>query len=198
MKLLQLIGQFLFNIGVSVDQLGNTLAGGNPDNTISARIGHMTSHKSPRTYLWPYWYFLKWVVDITFYPIDYKWHCHIAYHRNASHEYPTKWGMLGLFLAGIIVFISCIFFFFVFWIFVAPFRLIPRFKFKDKRLRYMKEGTDVVIRKLAGIKQELIESKLSDTELKSKGDIIVNMAEEVRSLMYEDTHTSERISTSID
>jgi hypothetical protein len=33
------LSQYLFNILVSIDQFGNTLAGGAPDETISSRLG---------------------------------------------------------------------------------------------------------------------------------------------------------------
>ncbi|GAB5466965.1 MAG: hypothetical protein Kapaf2KO_24010 [Candidatus Kapaibacteriales bacterium] len=32
--------RYLKNLLISFDQLGNTIAGGNPDNTISSRLGH--------------------------------------------------------------------------------------------------------------------------------------------------------------
>lgn len=34
-----LVGKWLLNLGVSLDQLVNTVFGGNPDETISSRIG---------------------------------------------------------------------------------------------------------------------------------------------------------------
>lgn len=34
-----MIGRYLLNILISIDQLANTLAGGDPDETISSRIG---------------------------------------------------------------------------------------------------------------------------------------------------------------
>jgi len=36
-----MIGKWLLNILISIDQLGNTIIGGDPDETISSRIGKM-------------------------------------------------------------------------------------------------------------------------------------------------------------
>ncbi len=54
---------------VGLDQLGNALAGGHPDATISARIG--------RFYIMGgrYWRAMRWIVDTTFAPIDGPNHC---------------------------------------------------------------------------------------------------------------------------
>jgi len=37
-----MIGKYLLNILISIDQLGNTFAGGDPDETISSRLGKET------------------------------------------------------------------------------------------------------------------------------------------------------------
>ncbi len=36
-----MIGKYLLNILISIDQLGNTFAGGDPDETISSRLGKL-------------------------------------------------------------------------------------------------------------------------------------------------------------
>jgi len=38
-KFLKILGKYLLNILISIDQLINTLAGGDPDETISSRLG---------------------------------------------------------------------------------------------------------------------------------------------------------------
>ena len=40
---------YLVNFFVSIDQFGNVLAGGNPDNTISSRVGYYTEKYYDRT-----------------------------------------------------------------------------------------------------------------------------------------------------
>lgn len=37
---------YLSNFFVSIDQLGNVIAGGNPDNTISSRVGFYNQHNT--------------------------------------------------------------------------------------------------------------------------------------------------------
>lgn len=37
----RLVGRYSLRVLISIDQFGNTLAGGNPDETISSRIGKM-------------------------------------------------------------------------------------------------------------------------------------------------------------
>lgn len=36
-----MIGKWLLNILISIDQLGNTIVGGDPDETISSRLGKL-------------------------------------------------------------------------------------------------------------------------------------------------------------
>lgn len=39
------LGKYLFNIAVSLDQFANTLLGGDPDETMSSRMGkHLANH----------------------------------------------------------------------------------------------------------------------------------------------------------
>ncbi|WP_237058059.1 hypothetical protein [Microbulbifer sediminum] len=65
---------------VAIDQLGNAIAGGNPDATISARVGYFAGHHEQP--LWPYWRLLERVIDFTFLPIDGPRHCHFAYLKD--------------------------------------------------------------------------------------------------------------------
>ncbi len=38
-KVLRVVGKYIFNILVAIDQLGNALLAGDPDETISSRVG---------------------------------------------------------------------------------------------------------------------------------------------------------------
>lgn len=60
--------EYLFSVLVAVDQLSNALTGGNPDMTISARIGQF-SHNSL------YWRKLEKLVDWAFLPVEGPNHC---------------------------------------------------------------------------------------------------------------------------
>lgn len=60
--------EYVFSVLVAVDQLANALTGGNPDMTISARIGQF-SHNSI------YWRKLEKLVDWAFLPVEGPNHC---------------------------------------------------------------------------------------------------------------------------
>ena len=73
-RLMSAVGKWLWNVLVAIDQLGNSIAGGNPDITISARVGYF-ANKSPNRQFIYYWKFLELVIDFTFYPLDGPKHC---------------------------------------------------------------------------------------------------------------------------
>lgn len=76
------------NLMVALDQLGNALAGGNPDSTISARIGYFSEiAESVDPILAPFWKLLRAAVDFTFYPIDGPGHCVKAYHNDSGERF---------------------------------------------------------------------------------------------------------------
>lgn len=60
------VGRYFLNIALGLDQLGNTLWGGSPDETISSRLGRIEKHYGGRDKI-P-WYrcgarFLNWALD---------------------------------------------------------------------------------------------------------------------------------------
>jgi len=96
---------YLGRILVAIDQLGNAIAGGNPDCTISGRTGYYANHASYVT-RW-YWMFMQFVINTTFYPLDGPDHCHYAYHNDESEEYIAPKGFL-MFILSFITIGSCI------------------------------------------------------------------------------------------
>jgi hypothetical protein len=58
---------WVYNLLVSLDQLANTLIGGNPDVTISGKVGLKSSKDSK-------WVWLEQLIDFTFEPIETN-HC---------------------------------------------------------------------------------------------------------------------------
>lgn len=95
------------NLFVSVDQLGNALAGGNPDNTISARIGYYNHYsKNPTKTKW-YWKGFQTIVDFTFRPVDGKGHCHEAFHNDAGEKFGAKTRNGGVAFLAIFIIASC-------------------------------------------------------------------------------------------
>jgi hypothetical protein len=64
---------------VAIDQLGNAIAGGNPDATISARVGYF-SQLAERAK--GYWKGLEKIIDFSFYPVDGPRHCYQAWQAD--------------------------------------------------------------------------------------------------------------------
>lgn len=91
------------NFFVSIDQLGNAIAGGNPDNTISSRIGHY-NHQKDTTW---YWSIFEKIVDFTFYPIDGPNHCHEAFHNDAGEEFDNGTKNWAIALLAVLIIGSC-------------------------------------------------------------------------------------------
>jgi len=94
---------------ISIDQLGNAIAGGNPDSTISARVGYFanndTCSKEERRYRY-YWKYLERVINVTFYLIDGPGHCLQAYQNDKDEKF-KKGSDLMRFLLSIIINFAC-------------------------------------------------------------------------------------------
>ena len=94
------------NVLISIDQLGNTICGGDPDSTISARVGYyaLTSRSATKYY----WLVLQWIIDTTFWPVDGKGHCLQAFESDPEEAfYDNKGDFFRVLLSSIIV-ITCI------------------------------------------------------------------------------------------
>lgn len=89
---------WLKGVLVAIDQLGNAIAGGNPDATISARTGYFARVKE--TPFRPWWQLMARIIDFTFHPIDGPDHCYNAYLRDKDEEHregsDLMRGMLGI------------------------------------------------------------------------------------------------------
>jgi len=100
--------RILSNFFVSIDQLGNVLAGGNPDNTISSRIGFYTEEfykgkKTPAK-----WSIFKKLINFAFYPIDGENHCKEAYFNDAGEDFDEETSDIAVAVLAILIFPSCI------------------------------------------------------------------------------------------
>lgn len=76
---------WFMNILVALDQLGNALSRGNPDNTISARIGYF--NYGANFFDSSYWKVIEKIVNFTFKPIDGIDHCKMAYYSDMDEEF---------------------------------------------------------------------------------------------------------------
>jgi len=110
------IMSYLKRVLIAIDQLGNAIAGGNPDATISGRIGYFAS--SPDTKVVLYWLVMQFIVDATFYPLDGINHCYDSYLKDKNESYrPAKLVVAFLALSFITV-LSCLILivpFYIFW-----------------------------------------------------------------------------------
>ena len=79
-------GTYWYDLLVAFDQLGNALAGGNPDVTISARIGYNANIGNTNLWLWKV---LEAIVNFTFYLVDGKGHCLQAYNFDTVEDYAS-------------------------------------------------------------------------------------------------------------
>jgi len=105
---------YIKNILIAIDQVGNTLAAGNPDNTISGRTGYFA--KYAKDYARWYWLTLQLIINVTFFPFDGWGHCAMAYELEIDEEfYYARKAALVVF--GFIAVGSCL-------ILIAPFYLI--------------------------------------------------------------------------
>ena len=157
---------YLSNFFVSIDQLGNTIAGGNPDNTISSRVGFYNQHNKSGTKAPWQWRVFEKIINFTFYPIDGEAHCHEAYHNDAGEAFDlhTKNIIVAL-LAAIIIIPSCILIAFLLYT-LYLFRIVsPKQINRNKNIKnrlYLSKA------KLEGTLHELNEHKVKvDDELKT-------------------------------
>ncbi len=88
---------------LGTDQLVNAITGGNPDISISARIGyHVRQSRST------YWKTLSKIVDVTFYPLDGAGHCDLSYMGDMFEDYAEELDELEKGVLALTVTVSCI------------------------------------------------------------------------------------------
>lgn len=102
------VWQYMSHLFLSVDQFGNALAGGNSDNTISARVGYYNHHAYNSSEVPWYWKTLETIIDFTFKPVDGPGHCHEAYHNDAGEIFGGRVTNILIAIAAIIIISSCI------------------------------------------------------------------------------------------
>ena len=69
---------------VAIDQLGNALTGGNPDSTVSARVGYFSVNAIKRQSLWKS---LEAIIDFAFLPVDGPRHCYQAWQADKDEQF---------------------------------------------------------------------------------------------------------------
>jgi len=159
------VKQLIGNLFLVLDQLGNVIAGGNTDNTISARIGYFANH-APHKYkaTKAYWKALEKWVDFSFYPVDGKRHCEEAYHADAGEQFNPTDNSVWVFFLTLIIALTCIPISIVLYILLGMGIVKP--KVIDHTAK-IKKRIRQAIRKVEAIEEELIEAgapKPSDEE----------------------------------
>ena len=75
---------------IAIDQLGNAIAGGNPDATISARTGYFANEV--KTAFQFYWKTMELIINFAFYPIDGPNHCYNEYLADKDDHIAGSFG----------------------------------------------------------------------------------------------------------
>lgn len=91
------------SVCLGFDQFINAVAGGNPDTSISARIGYHNYHLPSS-----YWTTLGKIVDVTFYPLDGKNHCAVAYLTDSTESYKESVDTFEKVVLASITTVSCV------------------------------------------------------------------------------------------
>ena len=173
---------YLSNFFVAIDQLGNVIAGGNPDNTISSRVGYYTEEFYEEDKIPAKWQIFKQLINFAFFPIDGEDHCKQAYYNDAGENFDEGTKDLAVAVLAILIIPSCIMIASLLYTLYALRIVSPR---KVNRTKNIKHRLSCAIAKLKGVHTELNDYKVVvDDELNS----IIENAEE----------TIEEISQKID
>ena len=177
---------YLSNFFVSIDQLGNTIAGGNPDNTISSRVGFYNQHNNSGQKAPWQWRVFEKIINFTFYPIDGIAHCHEAYHNDAGEAFDLHTNnILVALLAASIIIPSCV---------LISFLLYPLYLFRIVSPKQIDRNKNIKNRlylakaKLDGTLHELNEHRvIVDDEIKTCAldtiDSAKNVSEKINGML---------------
>jgi len=144
--------RYLSNFFIAIDQLGNVLAGGNPDNTISSRVGYYTEVYYSEDKVPLKWELFRSIIDSSFYPIDGVNHCKEAYYNDAGEDFDPDTSDIAIAFLAIIIIAGCVFISIVLYTLYA-FRLVnPK---KINRTKNIKHRLRTAEMKLRGILTEL-------------------------------------------
>lgn len=168
---------FFVNFLISIDQLGNVIAGGNPDNTISSRVGYYTERYYPPEKVPLKWKILRNIINFTFYPIDGEDHCKEAYFNDAGEEFDKGTSDIAIAILAILIVGSCFFIAILFYLLYAFGIVSPK---KINRSKNIKQRLRIAEAKLKGVHTELNEHRIQvDKELDEIIDETQNTIEEI-------------------
>jgi len=179
------IWKYVSRIFLSIDQLGNVIAGGDADNTISARVGYYNHHYFSENENVPwYWSLFEKIIDATFYPVDGPNHCHEAYHNDPAEIFDNRLtNVLVAIAATIIIIPSCIIIAFVLYL-LSALRIIKRKTIeRDKNLEKRLGSCSLI---LTSTYQEINEHGLDFdlTASKKELQILTENIENIKQAVY--------------
>jgi hypothetical protein len=101
---------YVHKLVVSIDQLYNTICGGDPDITISARVGYFSNHMlwkaKRRKLIKNYWKITEKLIDWTYEPVDGPNHCENAYKQTQGrYDEENNWWLFLIIMSLIIILI---------------------------------------------------------------------------------------------
>ena len=89
--LLAAIRRYLLNVLVALDQLASAILGGDPDETISSRLGKAVRGDYGR-FQAVFWRPVAWLVDLVFLPLDGPEHCRrMIEEEEGKHAIDFDW-----------------------------------------------------------------------------------------------------------
>ena len=97
---------YVKNILISIDQLGNAIAGGNPDNTISSRVGYFSQVGKSITSM--YWRTLEKIINFAFWPVDGPNHCQLAFEDDPEETFYDGGSDFVRFVLSLIIIVACL------------------------------------------------------------------------------------------
>jgi hypothetical protein len=171
------VWQYISHLFISIDQFGNALAGGNPDNTISARVGYYSHHYYETNKVPWYWLLFERIIDTAFYPVDGPAHCHEAYHNDAGEVFDNRVTNFMIAIAAAFVIIpSCVIIALVFYL-LSALRIVKRKTIeRDKNLvKRLKSATILLESAYQEIQEHGLDFELDDAKKQSKELVAVGV-----------------------
>ncbi len=170
---------YLRGLFVSIDQLGNALAGGDPDSTISARVGYFASVSEKTQDVW-YWSAFQWIINTTFYPLDGEDHCLQAYYKDPGERYRGEGYRILYWLAAFIIIATCIPMSVIFWT-LYLFGKRPKVY---QSLDNIKDQLLAIPREIAGLTKEMERVEFSDTDACQRVDEVISRAQDLGAAIH--------------
>lgn len=96
---------WILGVLIAVDQLGNAIAGGNPDATVSARTGYYASLTSFSGQ--SYWKLMEKIINFAFLPVDGPDHCYNCW-RSEKHQRNLKGNDSLRAVLGVLIILVCL------------------------------------------------------------------------------------------